>query len=287
MGVALILEQYVVFLGLQLSGLDHRGSSESVLADQRAAFVGSYLRSTRTSFFPGSILSISSNGNSSGIVWSINADQFLKEGSAIVMAHDASNVTRLLWASDQNPARDGAGTAFKFGVPTVTNGKVYASDKLKINVYGILPTIAPAPAFTPAAGPYSGSVNVTMVSTFATASMYYTLDGTTPTTASRLYTGGFNLTATATVRAIAVVPDQANSAVASATYTITPATSSNVGLTSFTSAPMIYNGSALGGSAVTLTNGLQGQAASAYYSIKAAGRHLQHEFQFRAAEREC
>jgi hypothetical protein len=50
--------------------------------------------------------------------------------------------------------------------------------------------------------------------------MYYTTDGTTPTTSSNKYNGPFTLTTTATVKAIATAPGLSNSTVSNAPYTI-------------------------------------------------------------------
>jgi len=70
---------------------------------------------------------------------------------------------------------------------------------------------------------------LTMSDATAGATIYYTTNGTTPTTSSTSYTGntalnGIILTGTQTIQAIAVLPPgYANSAVASATYTISTA----------------------------------------------------------------
>uniref|UniRef100_UPI001892271F chitobiase/beta-hexosaminidase C-terminal domain-containing protein n=1 Tax=Catenulispora rubra TaxID=280293 RepID=UPI001892271F len=52
------------------------------------------------------------------------------------------------------------------------------------------------------------------------ASIRYTLDGSTPTASSTLYSGPISVTATTTIKAIAIASGVTNSAVASATYTI-------------------------------------------------------------------
>jgi hypothetical protein len=49
--------------------------------------------------------------------------------------------------------------------------------------------------------------------------MYYTTDGTTPTTSSTKYTDPILVALTTTIKALAVGPDWSQSPVASATYT--------------------------------------------------------------------
>jgi hypothetical protein len=77
-----------------------------------------------------------------------------------------------------------------------------------------------SPTFSPAGGTYVGSVTVTLGDATSGATIYYTTDGSTPTTASTVYTGPISLTQTTTLRALATASGMANSTVASATYTV-------------------------------------------------------------------
>lgn len=61
------------------------------------------------------------------------------------------------------------------------------------------------PTLSPAAGFYGGAQNVTMTAD-AGMEIYYTLDGTTPSAASTLYSGAVNVSSTTVVRAIAIDP---------------------------------------------------------------------------------
>lgn len=77
-----------------------------------------------------------------------------------------------------------------------------------------------APTFTPnGASSFTGTQSVNISCATAGAKIYYTTDGTTPTTASTLYTTALSLTSTTTVKAIAVKTDMNNSAIATATFT--------------------------------------------------------------------
>src|SRR5213079_3135724 len=64
------------------------------------------------------------------------------------------------------------------------------------------------PVFNPNGGTFITSVTVTITDSTPGATIYYTTDGSTPTTA------------TTTLKAMAAAPGKANSGVASATYTI-------------------------------------------------------------------
>ena len=81
------------------------------------------------------------------------------------------------------------------------------------------PSVA-TPTFSPAAGTYSEAQNVTISCTTTGATIYYTTDGTTPTTSSSVYSTPIAISTTTTVKAMAVKTGMTNSSVASATYTI-------------------------------------------------------------------
>ena len=79
------------------------------------------------------------------------------------------------------------------------------------------------PYFSPAEGTYYGPTDVTIHGQEG-ATVYYTLDGTDPTTSSAVYSAPITISQTTTVKALAVLNGN-NSAVATATYTIETAQS--------------------------------------------------------------
>jgi len=77
------------------------------------------------------------------------------------------------------------------------------------------------PTFLPAAGTYLAAQAVTISDTTAGAVIYYTTDGSTPSTSSTLYNGtAITVSSTTTVKATATASGMINSAIATATYTI-------------------------------------------------------------------
>ena len=74
------------------------------------------------------------------------------------------------------------------------------------------------PTFSRVAGAYAESQAVLIISVGADA-IFFTADGTTPTTASTLYTGSVKVNVSQTINAIAVI-NGAVSAIGSAAYTI-------------------------------------------------------------------
>jgi uncharacterized repeat protein (TIGR03803 family) len=78
------------------------------------------------------------------------------------------------------------------------------------------------PAFSVAAGTYNVAKSVTITDSDPTAVLYYTTDGTTPTTASTVYTAAIAIAigSPETLKALAVESGRLFSPVASATYTL-------------------------------------------------------------------
>ncbi len=99
-------------------------------------------QSGNTYGFPGATPSVSANGASSGIVWTLDNHLFgtpgPSNGPTVLHAYDASNVATELWNSSQGSGNT-AGNAVKFTVPTVANGKVYVGTRSEIDVFGLLP----------------------------------------------------------------------------------------------------------------------------------------------------
>ena len=170
--------------------------------------------------FPGANPAISANGTTQGIVWSIDSEGYMTSGSAILQAHDAGNPSTTLYSSSTNSSRDNPGLAVKFTVPTVVNGKVYVGAQYQFSVFGLLSGQNPAadPVFTPGAETFNSSLAVSMTDATPGATIYYTLDGSTPTVSSAVYTSAITIKATTTINAMAIATGYLQSPVTSATY---------------------------------------------------------------------
>lgn len=79
---------------------------------------------------------------------------------------------------------------------------------------------AATPAFSVSAGTYTKLQSVAITDVTAGATIYYTTDGTTPTTSSATYSAPIPVATTTTLQALAVASGYNNSSLASASYTI-------------------------------------------------------------------
>ena len=123
-----------------------------------------------------------------------------------------------------NPVGSPSGT-----VTFVADGQTLAAAKLILDkTAGFTPVtssltipMAATPVIAPASGTYVNSTIANITDATAGAAIYFTTDGSMPTTGSTLYTGPFSITTSETITAIAALSGALNSAAASAAYTIT------------------------------------------------------------------
>lgn len=93
-------------------------------------------------------------------------------------------------------------------------------DSLVATAKYIIQLPAAAPVFSLKAGTYHAVQHLTITDATADASIYFTINGTTPTTTSRKYAGPISISETEVVKAIAIATGKSSSPVTSAAYVI-------------------------------------------------------------------
>jgi hypothetical protein len=84
--------------------------------------------------------SVSANGTSNAIVWTIERPLIKDEPQpAVLHAYNASKISTELYNSTQMGQRDLLGLGITFSVPTIMNGKVYVGTYTELDVLGLLP----------------------------------------------------------------------------------------------------------------------------------------------------
>ncbi|MGF7183721.1 chitobiase/beta-hexosaminidase C-terminal domain-containing protein [Tunturiibacter psychrotolerans] len=132
-----------------------------------------------------------------------------------------------------------------------------------------IPTQTPAPSFIPASGTYTSSQQVVIADADRLATIYYTLDGSAPTTTSTVYTAPITVAANTTINAAAIDSTRKNNNLATAPYVIQAGGSSmNFGSGFASVNGLTFNGSAVAASdgSLELTNGGTYEAGSAFSS---------------------
>lgn len=159
-----------------------------------------------------------------------------KNVTSVAITGNKGASTAVTWTFSANStqigdAQTGAQGTYTFDIPAaqqaadntytikVTNAKNMQITKVVFTYESADPDAIDKPTFTPADGDFVGSVEVTLAAGEG-LDIYYTLDGTDPTTASTKYTAPFTLTETKTVKAIAYnATTKKASEVAEKTYT--------------------------------------------------------------------
>jgi hypothetical protein len=92
------------------------------------------------------------------------------------------------------------------------------------------PSIASIPVLSLSSGTYTSAQTVAITTNTPSATIYYTTDGSQPTTSSAVYAGPITVSSSETINAITVAPGFATSSVGTASYTIsTPSGTSSGG----------------------------------------------------------
>ena len=145
-------------------------------------------------------------------------------GASTVAKPGTAPMTQTRWGDYTGIANDGTTTVWAFG--GYAGGSAWNS-WISSAVFAAPPQTVAAPTFNPPAGTYASAQSVTISTTTAGASIRYTTDGSTPTSAvGTLYNNSpVSIGATTTLKAIAYKNGMNDSTVTSGTYTITACSS--------------------------------------------------------------
>jgi len=110
-------------------------------------------------------------------------------------------------------------TAIGQGAISATIGATCGFTQVLVNYKDIDASVPANPTFSPAAGSYTSAQNVEISCATQGATIYYTTDGTTPTSASTPYSSAISVSESMTIKAIAI-KESKSSSVVSAAYTI-------------------------------------------------------------------
>ena len=118
-------------------------------------------------------------------------------------------------------------TNWKQGSTVVSTSASYTftvtANRALVATFAVVPPTVAQPILSPNGGTFFNKVKVTLSDSTSGAKIYYTTNGTTPTTSSKKYGNPFTLNtrgATITVKTIATKGGYNNSAIASASFTI-------------------------------------------------------------------
>jgi hypothetical protein len=134
-----------------------------------------------------------------------------------------------------------ATTCLPISIATDKAGSLYFADECNLRIRKVTFSGSPVmpvatPTFSPAPGTYSGAQTVTIGDATAGAKIYYTTDGSTPTTGSTLYSTPITVSTSGTIRAMAAATGYLTSQVASGAYIINIPNHPSPGLASFSPA---------------------------------------------------
>lgn len=154
----------------------------------------------------------------------IEASTSAKECTAATTLVPAASCTLTVRFAPVSDVAEGHSVQLNEQIVITSNQGNQAGSQQTIALTGTEVTPVAAPVLSLPAGVYYTKQVVTLSTTAPGATMYYTLNGTTPTTASRKVTGPIAINAAETLMAIAVVPGVDPSAVTSAYYALTAPT---------------------------------------------------------------
>jgi hypothetical protein len=213
-------------------------------------------------------------------------------GTQSVTLTDATSGSSIFYTLDKSqPGTAAGGSTFRYSAPiSVTASETitalatapgFTTSATATAAYVINAPAAPTPVISPATGTYTSAQTVTITDSGTT--IFYTIDGTNPTTSSTQYIAPFTVSKTTTVNAIATAAGFSASATAQSVITISTGTTAAINFGSgFSAAGMQFNGhTKLNGSRLQLTDtSAAGEVASAFWTTAVNVATFTNDFTF-------
>jgi len=195
--------------------------------------------------------------------------------STLTMTDSASGATIYYTTNGSTPTTSSAvytkpialNSSGAFTFKAVAAKKGYINSPVTTVTYTIHPYLA-RPTFSPPGGSYATAQTVT-ISDVSTKTIYYTTDGSTPTTSSAVYSAPIIVSSNKTINAMAALSGWTNSPVASVAYTIgptLPAPSFSLPAGTYANSTLTMSDSASGATIYYTTNGSTPTTSSAVYT---------------------
>ena len=193
--------------GLEVSGTGTYGSSPAIKFDGTGDYVIIYFSDA-----PGKLTYDIKGNTFSGGTFTVQESE---DGETYT---DVAIHTELGATESEEYDLNSASRYVKFIYTNKSSGNV-ALGNIAISAYDPSEPCA-TPAIAPAGGTYDAAQSVTITCATEGATIYYTTDGSNPTTSSSVYSSAINVSSDMTIKAIAAKAGYANSNVATETYEI-------------------------------------------------------------------
>ena len=143
------------------------------------------------------------------------------DAAAVPAVPSGSWISSQAWRSGPIVFTAQNGGAYGLQVSLATDADERVMNPAEVYTFSVDPLLPlAAPVISPSGGTFNEAVTVSMVNVATGATIYYTTDGSEPTTNAQVYGGPFSIGASATVRARAFKAGHHPSSIVSATYIV-------------------------------------------------------------------
>jgi len=204
----------------------HAAASTSKLAVGKHVVTASYSGDSNFAASSGTVTQTIQTPTAAAPAFSPAAGTF-GAAQTVTIADSTPHATIHYTVDGTTPATSSAVYTKPFQVSATTTVKAIATApgmaaspvaSVKYTITAAAPTATPT--FSPAAGLFYSAQNIAIADTTSGAKIYYTVDGSTPTASSSVYSKPVSVSKTMTIKAMAIAPGWADSTVASGTFTI-------------------------------------------------------------------